>query len=147
MISWKTHSGFAPLALLLICLGCASTQRRAVGTRISTPNEAEVPPRNALAELAGNNFDALWSISRFRLGSDRPAFNMGDKVKAKTSPDGPTMTVQHVSPLVYFSGQYTPDASVFTINYRCRWENKDGSESVGVFREEELEPARGVDPG
>ncbi|MBN9120858.1 MAG: hypothetical protein J0I06_17190 [Planctomycetes bacterium] len=62
-------------------------------------------------------------------------------MKTKSGPDGATMTVEYVHPLAYVSGPYAldPDSPLFTIRYRCRWENKDGSEAAGDFREEELE--------
>jgi hypothetical protein len=152
MISRNTHRGFAALALLLNSLSCAPRQGGATlalvppspsqsAEPVATPAEGDCPPGTALTRFASNKFDPPWSVSLIRLGPDRPAFNKGDRVKLKARPDGPTMTVEYVSHPVYvISGKYAFDPSMFAFHYGCRWENKDGSESVGYFREEALEP-------
>jgi uncharacterized protein YodC (DUF2158 family) len=192
MISRKTHRSFAALALLLICLGCASTQGEAVGGRSwlsylrygsddtleekasnrkvweswwATPTSADtVPapphsqpaeppgtpaevgrvPGNALAEFAANKFNGSWTVSLIPLGPDRLAFGKGDKVKAKASPEGPTMTVEIVPLQISIDARYYSESVKESFNslmrYRCRWKNMDGSESTASFREEELEP-------
>jgi hypothetical protein len=144
MIPRKTRRGVAALALLF-CLGCAPTRTNTVEAPVERPEtstKAGAPPGNAFAALADNTSALPWTISQTRPGPE-PAFGEGDRVKVKSGPDGVTMTVEYVHPLTYVSGPYAFDSDdpVFKIRYRCRWENKDGSEAVGDFREEELEPA------
>ena len=118
---------------------------RTAAETVATPAKTAGSPGQALADFGVNTFNGPWAVSRLRLGTDRPAFGKGDRVKLKLRPDGQTMTVEYVSPLVYVSGPFVPDASFFTIHYHCRWENKDGSNSVGSFPEDELELVTMID--
>jgi hypothetical protein len=65
---------------------------------------------------------------------------MGDKVKVKANSDRTTMTVEHVPLPMSVDARYYSESLKDLVRYRCRWKNTDGSESTGLFGEEELEP-------
>jgi uncharacterized protein YodC (DUF2158 family) len=109
---------------------------------ISTPAEGKSTPGTALAEFASNKFEGPWTVSLISLEPVRPAFGKGDRVKAKASRDGPTMTVEYVPiPTAVDARYYSKAAERLLVRYRCRWKNEDGSASTGFFQEEELEAA------
>jgi uncharacterized protein YodC (DUF2158 family) len=108
----------------------------------TTPQSESVniTPGNALTQFANNKYDGPWTVSRISLEPVHPAFGKGDRVKAKARPDGPTMTVEYVPiPTSVDARYYSKSDEHILMRYRCRWKNKDGSESAGRFQEEELE--------
>ncbi|MCE9563521.1 MAG: hypothetical protein K8U57_15885 [Planctomycetes bacterium] len=98
-------------------------------------------PGNALSQFVSNKFEGPWTVSRILIGPERMAFGEGDRVRVRANPDGPMMTVEYVPHPTYIDSRYYTGSEEFTLEYRCRWKNKDGSESTGGFQEKELEPA------